>query len=113
SKGIKFNIISEENAKDILQNSNYFFKITSYRKNFHKNKFDKYNNLDFGMLSDLATIDMRLRYIVLQMCLDIEHRIKTNIVTEITNNADENGYDIVNDFFQQKEMNIDVILKPL
>lgn len=113
NKGIQFTIITKEEAKDILQNSNYFFKLTSYRKNFPKNNLDKYNNLDFGMLSDLATIDMRLRYIVLQMCLDIEHRIKTNIVTEITNNPNENGYDIVNDFFNRKELDINSILQPL
>lgn len=112
-KGITFEIITQDNAKDILQNLNYLFKLTSYRKNFHKNNKNKYVNLDFGMLSDLATIDMRLRYIVLQMTLDLEHRIKTNIMTDITNNQDENGYDIVNEFFDKKNINVDDILKPL
>lgn len=112
-KGITFEIMTQDSAKEVLQNLNYFFKLTSYRKNFHKNNNNKYVNLDFGMLSDLATIDMRLRYIVLQMTLDLEHRIKTNIITDITNNQNENGYDIVSDFFDKKNINVDDILKPL
>ena len=32
-KGIKFNIINEEEAKEFLKNNNYYFKIKSYAKN--------------------------------------------------------------------------------
>lgn len=112
-KGITFEIMTKDRAQEILQNLNYFFKLTSYRKNFHKNKFNKYVNLDFGMLSDLATIDMRLRYIVLQMTLDLEHKIKTNIMTDITYNSREDGHSMVKEFFEEKDIDVDYILNPL
>ena len=60
-KGITFNLISEKEAETYLYNYNYYFKLTSYRKNYLK-YFDgenegKYIHLDFGYLKDLAVID--------------------------------------------------------
>lgn len=106
-KNVKFHLISKSEAKNLLQNSNYFYKITAYRKNFEKNKHQKYVNLDFKLLQDLATIDMRLRYLVLQMSLDIEHMIKTKILTDITNDATEDGYAIVSDYLIHDGKTID------
>ncbi|WP_438314558.1 Abi family protein [Sporosarcina sp. FA9] len=106
-KNVKFDIINQESAKSILQNSNYFYKITAYRKNFYKNKEGKYLNLEFCYLSDLATIDMRLRYIILHMSLDIEHRLKTKILTDITNDPYEDGYNIVKEFLIYTNSTID------
>lgn len=112
-KNIKLELINENEAKQILQDSNYFFKITSYRKNFDKDKYGKYINLDFAILKDLSTIDMRLRYIVIQMSLDIEHTIKTKLHNDITNDTKEDGYSIVNDFLHESGYNINDILKPM
>lgn len=34
----------------------------------------------------------------MDMCLDIEHAIKVKLLNEITNNPEEDGYDIVRKF---------------
>lgn len=112
-KNVKFELITKDEAKNILQTSNYFYKITAYRKNFEKNKYDKYINLDFKLLQDLATIDMRLRYLVLQMCLDIEHAVKTQILTDITNDSSEDGYSIVTDYLAHDNSSIENYMKAL
>ncbi|MBP1970753.1 hypothetical protein J2Z83_002889 [Virgibacillus natechei] len=112
-KNVKFELITKQEAKDILQTSNYFYKLTAYRKNFEKNKYDKYVNLDFKLLQDLATIDMRLRYLVLQMCLDIEHIVKTQILTDITNDSTEDGYSIVTDYLAHDNSSIEYYMKAL
>ncbi|MCJ7843382.1 Abi family protein [Lederbergia sp. NSJ-179] len=112
-KNIKFELITREEAKNILQTSNYFYKITAYRKNFEKNKYDRYVNLDFKLLQDLATIDMRLRYLVLQMSLDIEHVVKTQILTDITNDSTEDGYSIVTDFLAHDRTSIEYYMNAL
>ena len=33
-KGISFNLFSKSNAEDYLTNNNYYYKLTSFRKNF-------------------------------------------------------------------------------
>lgn len=112
-KKIRFELIDKEQAKKILEESNYFYKITSYRKNFPKNSKGEYINLDFLLLSDLATIDMRLRYLVLQMCLDIEHSLKTKVLADITNDSDEDGYTIVEAFLNYDEKTLYDYMHPM
>lgn len=98
-KGIKFDIVKEEDAKKFLQNNNYYMKLASYRANYDKRKSDdEYINLDFAYLQELSTIDMHLRYLILQMCLDIEHAIKTRFLKDIEDNPEEDGYDIIRRF---------------
>ena len=64
--GVRFNIMNEMEAKEYLAQNNNYFKLTAYRKNYAKhpageNK-DKYINLEFAYLVDIAVIDMQLRY---------------------------------------------------
>ncbi|NLR17482.1 Abi family protein [Lactobacillus sp. LC28-10] len=96
-KGIKFNIASEDDARLMLEQKNYYFKLTSYRKNFPKID-DQYQNLDFAYLTDLASIDMQLREYLLNLSLDIEHGIKVKLMSLISNDPSEDGYSIVQDF---------------
>lgn len=98
NKGITFNYMSTSDAQRMLDTTNYYFKLGSYRKNFAKNAVGKYVNLDFAYLTDLAAIDAQLREYLLELTLDIEHGIKTFIITNISNNSEEDGYSIVQEF---------------
>lgn len=107
NRGITFNGISENDAKQFLQNNNYYMKLAAYRANYDKcdtgKRQGQYKKLDFGYLKELSTIDMYLRYIVMDMCLDIEHVIKVRLIKNITNNPSEDGYDIVRKFIAQDD----------
>ncbi len=100
-KGISFNKISQKDAIIYLSNSNNYFKIRSFRKNYTKDStIGKYTNLDFAELVDLAKIDNQLRYILLDMALDIEHFSKVNLL-QILREENEDGYSIVKDYVNQ------------
>lgn len=107
NKGITFDEVSEDDAKEFLQKNNYYMKLASYRANYEKclsgKREGKYKKLDFGYLKELSILDMYLRYIVIEMCLDIEHAIKVKLVNTVTNNPEEDGYDIVRRFIQKDE----------
>lgn len=96
-KGITFNHCNETIAKDILTNRTYYYKVTAFRKNFNKNEENKFIDVDFGLLNDLATIDMHLRYLFLKLSLDIEHNLKTLLIRFLTE-SDEDGYKIIDEY---------------
>lgn len=106
-KGITFNYISEENAIEFLKRKNNYYRLAAYRKNYDKrlNGENKgtYINLDFAYLVDLSIIDMHLRNMIIQMCLDIEHDLKVQLLNDITSNPVEDGYDIVVSFLNNNE----------
>lgn len=106
SKGVKFELISLEEAATYLQENNNYFKLRAYRKNFQKHPDGphkgEYYNLDFEKLRDLAIIDMRLRYVLIHMALDIEHFAKVKLIHFIEQ-SDEDGYQIVQDYMDKLE----------
>lgn len=113
--GIKFNIVSEEEAETFLTNNTYYFKIKAYAKNYEKyqegKNAGKYINLEFAYLQELSTLDMYFRRIILKITLDIEHFLKTQLLRDFQNNDAEDGYTIINEFFQEYdyvENNIDI-----
>lgn len=112
SKGISFNKITENEAVDILRKNTYFFKITAYRKNFSK-VGGKYQNLDFAYLTDLASLDMQLRYFIIKLALDYEHAVKTKILDIIANDPDDDGYSIVSEFKNKHPQAFDITMKNL
>lgn len=97
-KGITFNAIKESEAKKILSETNYYYKISVVRKLFKKNYSNKYMFLDFSHLVDLSSTDMGIRYFLLQMVLDVEHSIKVQIINDLTNNPNVDPYLIVKQF---------------
>lgn len=106
-KNIRCEIKSEVEITEYLKEHNNYFRTASYRKNYEKylegEKKDKYIDLDFGYLTELSTIDMHLRFLVLKMCLDIEHSLKVAILSDITLNDKEDGYTIVKSFLNKNE----------
>lgn len=115
SKGITFNNISEQDAIEYLKNHNNYYRLASYRKNYDKHTSGenkgKYIDLDFSYLIDLSTIDMRLRFILMNMCLDIEHTLKVHVLEEICANEEEDGYQIVADFLSENSYILQEICK--
>ena len=113
-KGIKFKEISEEEAKIFLNNNNYYMKLASYRANYVKcqsgEREGQYQNLDFAYLKELSTLDMYLRYMIMEMALDIEHAIKVKIIRDVADNLEEDGYNIMKKFLE-KNNNINILKK--
>ena len=101
-KGIKFSIVTEDEAKTFLQENNYYMKLASYRANYSKfktgAKTDQYMNLEFAYLKELSTIDMYLRYLIMKMCLDIEHALKVSLIAHVERNPKEDGYELIGKF---------------
>lgn len=104
-KGIKFNIITEEEARAFLLDNNYYFKIKAYAKNYEQyvsgEKCGKYVDLEFAYLQELSTIDMHLRKFIMRIALDIEHYLRTQLLRNFADNQDEDGYEIVKKYFQE------------
>ena len=99
-KGVIFNIMNEDEAKKFLRYNNYYFKLKSYASNYPVNpKNNKYVNLEFAYLVELSKIDMYFRKIILEMCLDVEHVLKTRMLYDISCNEKEDGYNIVQKYF--------------
>lgn len=101
-KGITFDIINENDAQTFLEDRNYYLKLASYRSNYKKDSnTGKYINLDFAYLRELSALDKRLRYVIIQMVLDIEHNLKVNLLNHIENNPEEDGYKIIQKFLAE------------
>lgn len=109
-KGITLNYSSEAEVKDYFLNKNNYIRTTAYRKNFPKHQDGvnkgKYINLDFNHLTELSTLDMKLRVIVMKMCIDVEHKLKISMLSDIEN-ADVNEYEIAKKFLDN---NPDVLI---
>ena len=103
SKGITFNNITEAETEQYLVENNNYFKLRAFRKNFLKStKSGKYVNLDFSYLIDLACIDNRLRRIMLEMAIGIEHFSKVHLLSALQQ-GNIDPYVVVEDYMNQLE----------
>ncbi len=105
SKNIRFDIDGEADAVEYLRTHNNYYRTASYRKNYEKyqagDNAGKYIDLDFAYLTELATVDMHLRLLIIKMCLDIEHSLKVKLLSDISENNLEDGYSIVIKFLEK------------
>ncbi len=106
-KGVSFVYCNEECAIEFLRSKNNYYRLASYRKNYdkkmHGKDAGKYIGLDFAHLIDLSTVDMHLRFLIIYMCLDIEHDLKVRLLNDITGDESEDGYNIVSKFLSENE----------
>ena len=69
SKGVTFDLCSEQEAAAYLTDRTYFFKLYAYRTLFERRvggpRDGQYVGLDFGHLQLLASLDRTLRYALL------------------------------------------------
>ena len=106
-KGVLFNIISEEEALEFLEKSNYYFKLKSFAHNYEKYadpnvaQYNKYIDLEFAYLKELSTIDADFRYLILKLVLDVEHFLKVQLITDVSQDSQEDGYSIVSAFLSK------------
>ena len=100
-KNIQFELYSQEDARKFLKYNNYYFKLKSYARNYNVNsQTKKYYNLDFAYLVELSKLDMYIRKIILELSLDVEHYLKVRLMNDLSDNAEEDGYNIVRLFLQ-------------
>ncbi len=104
-KGIRFEIKDEASAVQFLREQNNYLRTAAYRKNFTKYQMGqnqgKYIDLDFAYLCELSILDLYLRQILFELCIDVEHALKVSLLTEIEDDPNEDGYHIVNAFLDQ------------
>ncbi len=106
-KGITFQNVSENEAKAFLRENSYYMKLAAYRSNYPKctegKRTGQYIKLDFSYLQELSELDTEVRYLILKMCLDIEHALKVKLVEAATSNPQEDGYQLVRKFIAQDD----------
>lgn len=103
-RGIKFNIVKKEEAEKFLTYNTYYKKFSSYKKNYVQvisSGKKKYQNLEFAYLQELSKIDMYVRQYIMKLCLDIEHAVKVELNRCAVENEKEDGYGIVQKFFDK------------
>ena len=107
--GVKFDLITEDEAMEYLTNSNYLFRLKCYLNNFIFDVDKKYC-VDFFVLKELSVIDMHLRKWIISASLDVEHLIKVKIISLYTKNKIHITKSKINEFIKAEDY-IDSSLK--
>ena len=103
SRGVKFDLCSEDAAASYLENTNNYLRVAAYRKLYPRRVDGRspgtYVNLDFEDLVELSSIDHRLRETLLAAAIDVEHFAKIRLLKRCGEHS-EDGYSIVTDYLQ-------------
>lgn len=99
-KGVQFNGFSKTRAIRYLEENNNYFKLRAFRKNYIKGEDGKYLHLDFADLVDLAIIDNRLRAILLEMAISIEHFSKVHLL-KVLQESETSGTQVIIEYVNQ------------
>lgn len=92
--GVKFEICDEGEAKKYLLSHNYLFRMKRYAVNFDCDEQDKYKNLDFALLKDLAIIDYEFRLMLEYITSNAEHALKLRFNTLLMQDPVCDGYKV-------------------
>lgn len=106
-KCVTFNLYSEKDAIQFLNQHNYYVKLTAYKTNFSKHN-NKYVGLDFMALKDLSTIDMYLKQWILNASLSVEHSLEVNLLRDIQE-RDIDEFNIVGNYLKKYPKILDEI----
>lgn len=101
-QGITFNKQSEDSAISYLSIFSYYFETCSYKKLFSKrvggSRDGKYIDLDFDQLCKIEQLNRMFQILLLLITLAIEHEAKVKLMKMFTENPEEDGYSIVEDY---------------
>ena len=101
TKGVTFDLCSEEEAATFLTEGNNYLRTASYRKLYPRQiegaDIGAYVNLDFADLKSLSSLDRQLREAFLALSVDVEHFAKMKVHANLMERG-EDGYGIVADF---------------
>ena len=101
SKGVTFDLCSEQEAADYLEHANNYLRATSYRK-LYPVKLEgphagEYIGLDFAALVALSSADRVLRSALREVCIDVEHFARLELINRCMAHG-EDGYEVVSGF---------------
>ena len=98
SRGITFDLCSEEDAAAYLRDANNYLRAASYRKLYPRKvggKHDgEYIGLDFEALRQLSSADRLLRSALREICIDVEHFARVRLLARAGAEG-EDGYAVV------------------
>lgn len=101
SRGVMFELCSEQDAVAYLSDVNNYLRAAAYRKLYFRqvdgDSPGDYVNLDFEDLVELSSIDRCLREAFLSMTIDVEHFAKIRLL-RMCEERGEDGYAIVSDY---------------
>ena len=95
SKHVRFDLCDEVEAKRYLTEETFYAQLSPLSHLFDRMPDGSFVDLDFAYLADLVEIDRELRRVALDASLDVEARIKVELMALLTERDDEDGFSVV------------------